>query len=122
MDVHEYLYDEESALFGVHYTDVYDNSIRWTDGMMEVLLSSFADLGYLDNTLVVVTSDHGEAFGERGLEGHGVSSEATPWSVTDVCRTDRRHSGPSNLAIAAKTSSPTDALPSNDNAVSDGRS
>ncbi len=70
MDVHEYLYDKESALFGSRYSDVYDNSIRWTDGVMEVLLSSLADLGYFDNTLVVVTSDHGEAFGERGFEGH----------------------------------------------------
>ena len=70
MDVHEYLYDEESALFGVGYADVYDNAIRWTDGVMEVLLSSLADFGYFDNTLVVVTADHGEAFGERGFEGH----------------------------------------------------
>ena len=70
MDVHEYLYDEESALFGVHYSDVYDNSIRWTDGLMDLLLSSLADLGALDHTLVVVTADHGEAFGERGFEGH----------------------------------------------------
>jgi arylsulfatase A-like enzyme len=70
MDVHEYLYDEESALFGIHYSDVYDNSVRWTDGVLDFLLSSLADLGYRDNTLVVVTSDHGEAFGERGFEGH----------------------------------------------------
>ncbi len=70
MDVHEYLYDEESALFGVHYSDVYDNSIRWTDGVLEALFSSLAESGYLENTLVVVTSDHGEGFGEHGFEGH----------------------------------------------------
>lgn len=70
MDVHEYLYDEESALFGIHYSDVYDNSIRWADGVIEVLLSYLAHLGYLDNTLIVLTSDHGEAFAERGFEGH----------------------------------------------------
>ena len=70
MDIHEYLYDEESALFGLRYSDVYDNSIHWTDGVAEVLLSSLADLGYLENTLIVLVSDHGEAFGERGFEGH----------------------------------------------------
>jgi arylsulfatase A-like enzyme len=70
MDVHEYLFDEDSALFGVRYSDVYDNSIRWTDGVLDFLLSSLADSGHLENTLVVVTSDHGEAFGERGFEGH----------------------------------------------------
>jgi arylsulfatase A-like enzyme len=83
MDVHEYLYDEESALFGVHYSDVYDNSIRWTNGVIELLLGSLADFGYLDQTLVVFTSDHGEAFGERGFEGHArkVYRETTeiPW-------------------------------------------
>jgi arylsulfatase A-like enzyme len=86
MDVHEYLYDEESALFGLHYSDVYDNSIRWTDGVIEFLLSSLADFGYLDETLVVLTSDHGEAFGERGVEGHArqVYRETTevPWILS----------------------------------------
>jgi arylsulfatase A-like enzyme len=70
MDVHEYLYDEESALFGGTYSDIYDNSIRWTDGVVGVLLAHLAAEGYAENTLVVLTSDHGEAFRERGLEGH----------------------------------------------------
>ena len=26
--------------------------------------------GFLDNTVIVIASDHGEAFGERGIEGH----------------------------------------------------
>ncbi len=70
MDVHEYLFDEESALFGLRYSDVYDNSIHWTDSVFEILMAHLADLGHLDDTLIVVTSDHGEAFGERGFEGH----------------------------------------------------
>jgi arylsulfatase A-like enzyme len=70
MDVHEYLFDEASALFGSRYSDIYDNSIRWTDGLLEFLFGSLAELGYLEKTLVVLTSDHGEAFGERGFEGH----------------------------------------------------
>jgi arylsulfatase A-like enzyme len=71
MDTHEYLYDEESALFGSSYSDVYDNSIRWTDSVIVTLLASLAELGQLENTLIVITSDHGEAFEERGYEGHG---------------------------------------------------
>lgn len=70
MDVHEYLYDQDSALFGARYSDIYDNSIHWTDGVLEVLFSYLADSGYLEKTLIVVTSDHGEAFGEHGFEGH----------------------------------------------------
>ncbi|MEE2679774.1 MAG: sulfatase [Myxococcota bacterium] len=70
MDIHEYVYDAQSALFGSSYSDVYDNSIRWTDGTLELLLGHLANEGYLENTVIVIASDHGEAFGERGLEGH----------------------------------------------------
>ena len=38
MDVHEYIYDEESALFGTDHSDIYDNSIRHTDSVIGVLL------------------------------------------------------------------------------------
>jgi arylsulfatase A-like enzyme len=70
MDVHEYLYDEASALFGTDYSSVYDNAIHWTDSVVGPFFSFMADEGYLENTLIVILSDHGEAFGERGLEGH----------------------------------------------------
>ncbi len=70
MDVHEYLYDESSSKFGTRYTDVYDNSILWTDGTLQRLMEALAESGSLENTLIVLTSDHGEAFGEHGFEGH----------------------------------------------------
>jgi arylsulfatase A-like enzyme len=70
MDIHEYLYDEQSALFGTGYSDIYDNSIRWTDGLLESLLWSLSEQGQLENTLIAIASDHGEAFQERGYEGH----------------------------------------------------
>jgi arylsulfatase A-like enzyme len=70
MDVHEYLYDEDSALFGTSYSDVYDNSIRRTNLVLEQLFLHLASNHLLERTLVVVASDHGEAFGERGFEGH----------------------------------------------------
>ena len=70
MDVHEYVYDEESAIFGGGYSSIYDNSIRWTDGLLGIFLDHLAAEGYLENTLIVLASDHGEAFRERGVEGH----------------------------------------------------
>jgi arylsulfatase A-like enzyme len=70
MDLHEYVYDAESALFGSAYSDVYDNSIRWTDGTIQVLLEYLDSMGFLDKTLIAIASDHGEAFLERGFEGH----------------------------------------------------
>jgi arylsulfatase A-like enzyme len=70
MDVHEYTYDQESALFGTKYADVYDNSVRFTDGTLSVLLEYLSAWGLRDNTLIAIASDHGEAFRERGFEGH----------------------------------------------------
>ena len=70
MDLHEFTYDAESALFGSTHSDLYDNSIRWTDGSIGLLLEALAELGQLDKTIIAVVSDHGEAFLERGYEGH----------------------------------------------------
>jgi arylsulfatase A-like enzyme len=70
MDVHQYLYDEESALFGTNYVDAYDNAIRWVDKNVGMLVEELAQAGLLDRTLLVVASDHGEAFMEHGREGH----------------------------------------------------
>ncbi|HEY8153572.1 MAG TPA: sulfatase [Myxococcota bacterium] len=70
MDLHEYIYDAESALFGSTHADLYDNSIRWTDGSIRILLETLGELGLLDKTLIAIVSDHGEAFLERGYEGH----------------------------------------------------
>jgi len=73
MDVHEYTFDEASALFGTAYSDVYDNSIRWTDDVLRTLFDQMIEWGLFRNTLIVLTSDHGEAFRERGEEGHARS-------------------------------------------------
>lgn len=70
MDVHEYTYDEEAAIFGSSYSDVYDSSILWTDTTIDLFLGTLLDWGLLRNTIVVIASDHGEAFRERGHEGH----------------------------------------------------
>ncbi len=70
MDLHEYTYDEESALFGNTVSDLYDNSILRTDWIISKLYEFMTERGLLENTIIVVLSDHGEAFGERGFEGH----------------------------------------------------
>lgn len=70
MDLHEYTYDAESALFGNSISDLYDNSIRRTDWVVSTLYDYLAQAGLSENTVFVLLSDHGEAFGERGFEGH----------------------------------------------------
>jgi arylsulfatase A-like enzyme len=70
MDVHEYTYDAQSAQFGTNYADVYDNAVLHVNGVLDQLFGKLYYGGYLDKTLFIVASDHGEAFGERGGEGH----------------------------------------------------
>lgn len=86
MDIHQYVYDADTALFGTSYSDIYDNSIRWVDRILSVLINELDDRGFRENTLVVIAADHGEAFGEHGREGHArdVHSEVTttPWIMS----------------------------------------
>jgi len=70
MDLHEFIYDADSALFGSSHSDIYDNSIRWTDDSLGFLFQTLGELKLLERTIIVIVSDHGEAFLERGVEGH----------------------------------------------------
>jgi arylsulfatase A-like enzyme len=70
MDVHQYVYSEDTALFGTSYSDSYDNAIRWVDSLLGHLFRGLEEFGLRENTLVVFSADHGEAFGEHGGEGH----------------------------------------------------
>lgn len=51
----------------------YDAEIRYMDDHLGVLFDALKARGLYDDTWIVVTSDHGELFGENGLMGHGRS-------------------------------------------------
>jgi arylsulfatase A-like enzyme len=51
----------------------YDEEILATDGALGELFHALEARGFLDRAWVVVTSDHGEAFGEHGVVGHWTS-------------------------------------------------
>jgi len=70
MDVHQYISTENTAIFGNSYSDSYDNSILWTDSQLGELLMALYRMDLAKKTVIVVASDHGEAFGEHGSEGH----------------------------------------------------
>jgi len=53
--------------------DAYDGSLAYVDQQISQLLSELDRTGLLENTLVIITSDHGEAFGEHGHADHGRS-------------------------------------------------
>lgn len=49
----------------------YDSCIAYLDDRLERLFAELRQRGLLDNTLVVITSDHGEDLGEGAEVGHG---------------------------------------------------
>ena len=53
--------------------DMYDGAIAHLDSEVGYLLRELERRGLLENTLVVITSDHGEEFAEHGLIDHGNS-------------------------------------------------
>ena len=50
--------------------DSYDGAIAYVDFHINDLLEQLEERGKLDNTIVIITSDHGESFGEHGLLEH----------------------------------------------------
>jgi arylsulfatase A-like enzyme len=54
----------------------YVAEVAYTDASVAALFQALAELDLAEQTIVVVTSDHGEAFGEQGAWGHA-------WEIKD---------------------------------------
>lgn len=74
-EIQSYLYsgwaadpDQEMA---AALESAYRKGTTWVDRNLEAAIAHMEAKGLLENTLLVVTSDHGEAFGEHGTLGHG---------------------------------------------------
>jgi arylsulfatase len=50
---------------------LYDGNIAWVDHQFGRVVDALKARGEWDRTIVIVTSDHGEAFWEHGVRGHG---------------------------------------------------
>ncbi len=73
--------DEEMANLRL----AYDSGVAYTDDRIAALLARLEEQGTLDNTLVVLTSDHGEALGELGYAAHSYPHDfnlAIPLAMT----------------------------------------
>lgn len=53
--------------------DAYDAEIRSLDDYLAALFARMEEWGLMDKTLVVITGDHGESFGENRVMSHGTS-------------------------------------------------
>lgn len=50
--------------------DRYLNAVRYQDFFLKNLIQQYKDLGLYEDTIFVILGDHGEGFGEHGLEQH----------------------------------------------------
>ena len=71
MDPHDqYKAHEESPKFGKRARDLYDEEVFYTDLWIGKLLDFVEAQPWAKKTAIIVTADHGEAFGEHGIYRH----------------------------------------------------
>jgi choline-sulfatase len=71
MDPHDtYLKHTEVPSFGKKARDLYDGEVRFTDEWIGKLVAFIEASSWGKNTAIIVTGDHGEAFGEHGMYRH----------------------------------------------------
>ena len=71
--------DEECA----HIRALYAEKITNTDKWVGKLLASLKEQGLWENTMVVITSDHGQPMG-KGEHGHGIMRKCRPWPYEEL--------------------------------------
>jgi arylsulfatase A-like enzyme len=69
----------------------YDAKLRRTDKTIGWLIDQLRSSGLLEKTIVVVTSDHGESFGENGYLQHGPKVDEPVLLVPLIIRLPSRH-------------------------------
>jgi arylsulfatase A-like enzyme len=86
MDVHEYASPSDLEGFGAGHVGAYRASIAWVDEVIERFRKKLETWGALEHTVLVLASDHGEAFGENGNNGHARDLHAPVLGVPLVIR------------------------------------
>jgi arylsulfatase A-like enzyme len=83
---HEYEAHAEVPSFGGAPEDLYDQEIRFTDLHIGRLVADLRARGLWQKTVIVVTGDHGEGFGEHGVNLHGYHLYAAQTKVPLIIR------------------------------------
>ena len=76
----------EVPSFGTDPMALYDGEIRFTDMHLGRLFDELKARGLYDKTVVVVTGDHGEGFGEHGVTMHGYHLYSAQTKVPFIIR------------------------------------
>lgn len=100
--------------------DAYDGEIRYLDDQLREFFDALDDRGLLEESLIVVTADHGDAFGEHGYYTHprylhesllhvplivslpdesGSETVTTPVSTLDIVPTMLEYAGESGAEL-----------------------
>lgn len=87
---------------------LYDAEIRYVDHRLGQFISMLRDLKILDDTLLIITSDHGENLGEHGLMDHQYSLHDTLIHIPLIVRFPEAFAGGSRIDAPVQT---TDFLP-----------
>ena len=67
--------------------DLYDAEIRYTDMQLERLWAALEANGQMENTIIVIVSDHGEGLGDHMRMGHGAVLHEEVLNVVFMVRT-----------------------------------
>ncbi len=71
VDPHAEYVDHENFDYGPESRQRYDGEVSFVDAQVGRVIAALEELSLTENTIVLVTSDHGEAFGEHKMIRHG---------------------------------------------------
>ncbi|MDB4967545.1 MAG: sulfatase [Myxococcales bacterium] len=81
--------DMPASNFGASEVDLYDGEIRFSDFHIGRVIDALRSAGLWDKTILVITSDHGDGFGEHGIppdKRHGYHLYANETKVPLIVR------------------------------------
>ena len=89
-----------------HVYALYEAELAWTDAQVGRILDKLDELGLAENTLVIVTSDHGDEFFEHGSIGHRRTLYEEVVQVPMILRLPRDEAGarPENERVSGLVS------------------
>ena len=103
LDPHDQYMRHEGIDWGKTDRDRYDGEVTFTDQYIGKLLDFIAAQSWASRTVIIVTSDHGEEFGEHNMTRHGFELWETLVRVPAHDRRARRRA-------AARSTSPRSAI------------
>ncbi len=64
-------HETPGKIWGKTARDRYDSDVHWADLWVGILLQYLSWQGWMEDTIIIATADHGEEFGEHGKKYHG---------------------------------------------------